>query len=103
MIKEISDVEDVPGFGCAVLAMEHENVVIVLGKLVDLNALEYDGKSLGFLAKPGGAAVLASRSMLVKALAELDDYDRRMGVAPVYSDRPFMTVTSEDLEDDAED
>jgi hypothetical protein len=100
-IKELDEFDEAPGYGCALLAMEEENVVIVLGKLVDLKTFHYDGKSLGFLAKPGGGAVLASRSMLVKALAELDAYDARLGLTPPYSDKLYATFTAEP--EDSED
>lgn len=98
VIKTIED--DLPEFGCAMLAMEQENVVIVLGKLVDLKTFEYEGKSLGFLCKPGGGAVLASRTMLKNALAELDAYDARQGFFPPSTDKIQATLTAEDLEED---
>jgi hypothetical protein len=101
----ISSVEDLEGQApdsfCALLALDQENIVIVLGKTVDLTRFEYDGKSLAFLAKPGCSAVVASRTMLAKSLAELDAYDRRLGRFPPQTDLPQITFTAdpEDSED----
>jgi hypothetical protein len=104
VIKDLGDLEDddLAPYGSALLAMEEENIVIVLGRLVDLKTFHYDGKSLAFLARPGGGAVVASRSMLTRALAELDAYDRRRGCLPPSTDKPFVTFTNEP-DDDSED
>lgn len=95
MIKELNDLEDAPDAFCALLAMEQENIVIVLSKTVDLTTFEYDGKNLSFLAKPGCSAVVASRTMLVKALTELDAYDVRLGRVPPHTDLSQFTFTAE--------
>lgn len=77
MVEKSED--DDPTYHTALLALDDVGAVIIIGKPVDLAMFGIGGKTLGFISESGGAAVLASRTLLVKALAELDDYDARTG------------------------